>query len=250
MQFGDHYGHQGYGTFRCTNYRPINAYFDNRFYHPVFYAPKDSLAMNLVEPRFDKGFDFEPGDIIVAQGQQLRIWFPSYCYSAAAMYNPQVLALNHETGKYFTDPWTMPTSLKSPTFSQARYPGQKTHMLEHHWLQNRRKVINPNMPMVPDLHFCPNHYEQSAPYFFNHSKESTPVTAFYDGHVGVVGQLQAIEADARVAMQSGGGGLWSRDTPMGVDGYFGAVGFDETRTSYHMLTIDGILGRDIVDGGQ
>ncbi len=40
--------------------------------------------------------------------------------------------------------------------------------------------------------------------------------------------------------------LWSRDTPFGHDGYFIGSAFDFAETSYHILTVDGIRGRDTV----
>ena len=44
-------------------------------------------------------------------------------------------------------------------------------------------------------------------------------------------------------------GLWSRDTPLGADGYFIDLGFDDSPLSHHVLTTDGILGRDTLGPG-
>ena len=42
-------------------------------------------------------------------------------------------------------------------------------------------------------------------------------------------------------------GLWSRDTQFGTDGYYGDLAYDTiVNTSYHVLTTDGILGRDTI----
>lgn len=58
---------------------------------------------------------------------------------------------------------------------------------------------------------------------------------------------QAVADDAAVLKSTRGvDGLWSRDTPFGVDGYFGAQAFDDTRNSFHILTTDGITGRDFL----
>lgn len=46
-----------------------------------------------------------------------------------------------------------------------------------------------------------------------------------------------------------GHGLWSRDTPLGESGYFSDVAYDLTQTSFHVLTTEGIHGRDTVDSG-
>ena len=47
-------------------------------------------------------------------------------------------------------------------------------------------------------------------------------------------------------MAQAGYGLWSRDTYLGEDGYFIDYGYDQAATSFHILTTDGIRGRDVV----
>ena len=39
-------------------------------------------------------------------------------------------------------------------------------------------------------------------------------------------------------------GLWHRGTPFGDDGYYIPFGYDGVPLSHHILTTDGILGRD------
>jgi hypothetical protein len=127
-------------------------------------------------------------------------------------------------------------------------------MLEHHWLQGRKKACNPAFP--------DGTYLGCQPYFFNHAWESSPVTLFYDGHIEQLGARDAVRMNARVVMQTGGTtghGLWSKDCtgmtapsyPMDdgtyvTGGYYMGQGIssDWTSTSYHILTIDGIRGRD------
>ena len=41
--------------------------------------------------------------------------------------------------------------------------------------------------------------------------------------------------------------LRTRDTPFGQDGYCVNDGYDFARTSFHILTVDGILGRDTLE---
>ena len=42
-------------------------------------------------------------------------------------------------------------------------------------------------------------------------------------------------------------GLWSRDTQWGADGYYGELSYDTlVNTSFHVLTTDGITGRDVM----
>ena len=55
---------------------------------------------------------------------------------------------------------------------------------------------------------------------------------------------KAERADARNKVQSGWG-LWHRGTPFGTGGYFHAQGYDDAESSFHILTTDGIRGRDI-----
>jgi hypothetical protein len=110
-------------------------------------------------------------------------------------------------------------------------------MLEHHWLQNTHAECNPN--------FQPGSWDGCEPYYFNHGYESAPMTLFYDGHVEGLGVSEAQAGDNRSNNQVGYG-LWSRDTPFGTDGYLISDSWDFlTETSYHILTTDGILGRDI-----
>jgi hypothetical protein len=55
--------------------------------------------------------------------------------------------------------------------------------------------------------------------------------------------LEAMSSDRRHLRQAEHG-LWSRDTPFGDDGYFIADGYDFAAASFHILTINGVLGRD------
>jgi hypothetical protein len=71
-----------------------------------------------------------------------------------------------------------------------------------------------------------------------------PVTLFFDGSVRLTSVMEAMSSDRRAERQQGHG-LWSRDTAFGEDGLFIADGYDFAATSYHILTIDGIRGRDV-----
>jgi hypothetical protein len=166
----------------------------------------------------------------------------SYCFSPAAMFNPQVLEnLGEDQQGGYKSPGSLPAGFRAPGVSQARYPDLKTRMIEHSWLQNRRgPECNPN--------FQPGDWDGCEPYYFVHSVDSSPVTLFFDGHIGTIGVNQALRADERMRVQTGSPdwGLWSKDTPMGANGYFHDASFDTgQRASFHILTTDGILGRDI-----
>ena len=115
-------------------------------------------------------------------------------------------------------------------------------MLEHHWLQNN-SVADCNPGFDPGTYGNPG----CEPYYFNHAWESSPISLFYDGHVEGIGTRNTMRADGRMRVQTGvpEWGLWSKDTPWGTDGYLIEYGYDQAATSFHVLTTDGILGRDI-----
>ena len=163
--------------------------------------------------------------------------------------DPLLDELCHESGgnvraKRLSQRWIMatlttgePKAFRSPSLGQAKYPALKTHMLEHHWLQARRAECNPS--------YTSGTYGGCEPYYFNHCWESNPATLFYDGHTETVGTRKAERADGRVQAQSGVG-LWCRSTPWGLDGYNIGAGYDFADTSFHVLTTQGIKGRDIL----
>lgn len=228
----------GFGCFRIPNARQLSAYVSGRYYDPVFYAPKDTVAYDVVQECWESPDEFCVGE------DNGETWWSSYCLSPAALFNPDVMRNVRRGG--WQDPWSLPAGFRTPTYSQAVHPSLKTHMLEHHWLQNRRAECNPA--------FGGNGtYDGCEPFYFNHSWESVPTTLFYDGHVAPVGVREAEQADARHRQQVGDSqfGLWSRDTPFGGEpdgGYYMGDGYDFASTSFHILTTDGIRGRDIVGG--
>ncbi|MFK7961901.1 MAG: type II secretion system protein [Phycisphaerales bacterium] len=237
-----------FGSFRLINCRQFNQYVSGKFYDPVFYAPTDTIVLNSVEGG-DSGYNCfdDPGEYCdrppIAGFGDAPTW-SSYILSPAAMFNPTVLKMRRfgggsNTGGY-QDPYSLAGGFRSPAYGQARYPSLKTHMLEHHWLQNRRIECNPAI--------VGGTYGGCEPHYFNAAWESSPMTLFYDGHVGSVGVRKAMRADGRIKAQVNGfAGLWSRDTPFGADGYYSGVAYDDQAlTSFHILTSDGILGRDIV----
>ncbi len=225
-----------YGWFRCPNSRPLHDYLSGRFFDPVFYAPKDRLSQAKLEHCLEDPGEFAPFCYDNAQaGDSTTIW-STYCFSPAAMFSPEVLRSPADGG--FQDPWSLPSSFRVPSMAQFKYPTLKTHMLEHPWLQNAEVYCNPAFdPAYTDL--------ECEPYYFNHGLSSAPVTLFYDLHVQLAGAHEAMLADRRQERQTGHG-LWSRDTPFGLDGYLIEVGYDYAATSFHILTTDGCLGRDFL----
>ena len=217
----------GFGWFRLPNVQAFNRYVNGKFYDPLFYAPKDKVPLSMIEEHLET-----PGEYVSSGNVGGFVW-SSYVFSPAALYSPSVFRPSTAGG--FQDPFTLDAGLRCPSMSQARFPDLKTHMAEHHWLQQTRAECNPA--------FDPGTYDGCEPYYFNASWESVPVTLFYDGHVAGVGVRDAEASDTRVSVQSGHG-LWSRDTGLGNDGYFIDTGYDFANTSFHILTTEGIRGRD------
>jgi len=233
-------GMEHFGSFRIPNCRQFNGYLGQRFYDEVFYAPKDVMVTTAIEHGGVGGancFD-DPGEYCdrPSAGAFGAIpYWSSYCWSPAAMFDPSVMG--GANGDTWRDPFSMPAGFRSPAMGQAAYPSLKTQMLEHHWLQNSRSACNPG--------FAGGSYGPCEPYYFNASWESSPLALFYDGHIETVGTRDAFRADQRMKAQSGHY-LWSRSTPWGTDGYFSDLAYDQTQTSFHILTAGGIRGRDLV----
>ena len=150
----------------------------------------------------------------------------------AAMFAAQVMDEDF-TGS----PRDLPVSFSRD--GSAKYSALKTHMLEHQWLQSRRAECNTNIQNDIGSFTSPVSLSTST------TARTNPATQFYDSHVETVGVRKAERADGRVQAQDGVG-LWKRNTPLGTDGYLIDYGYDFAATSFHVLTIDGIKGRDIL----
>jgi hypothetical protein len=75
------------------------------------------------------------------------------------------------------------------------------------------------------------------------------VTLFYDISVRLLPNSEVYASDQQVLKQTDGqDGLWHRGTPFAEAGYFITEGYDGTPLSHHVLTTDGILGRDTLGG--
>jgi len=225
-------GGERFGSFRLSNVQAFNRYVGGKFYDPTFYAPQSQVVMNFLEDAFESPLEYR-----LKRYQDNHIAWTSYCLSPAAMFSPDVMR-NDEAGGW-QDPWDLGAAFRTPSFDQCLYPNLKTHVLEHHWLQNRNDVsCNPG--------FAGGTYGGCEPYYFNHAWESSPNTAFFDGHIESVGVRKAMRADGRLRVQTANPnwGLWSRDTAWGDDGYFIQYGYDQADSSFHIFTTDGIRGRD------
>jgi prepilin-type N-terminal cleavage/methylation domain-containing protein len=223
-----------FGAFRLPNCSQFSEYLNGRFYDKVFYAPKDTVVMEAFARTQDS-----PGEYVTSSdtGNNGPV-FSSYCLSPAAMFSPDVMKNASKGG--FEDPWDLPAGFRSPSLSQALFPELKTQMIEHHWLQNRQIECNPGV--------AGGTYNGCEPYYFNQGWESAPVALFYDGHVETIGVREAEKANGRNIAQADYP-LWCDDTPFGPDGYFISDAYDWAETSFHILTADGIRGRDKLGDG-
>ena len=230
--FPDGQGIDGFGNFRLGNSKRLHDYVNGRYYDPTFYAPKDTVAFDEIEPAFDDPFEF-PTEF------NPPTWI-SYVQSPAAMYHPDVMRSNAAGG--WQDPWSIANGFESPGLFQATYPDLKTQIIEHHWLQGPPPAdCNPNWdgPLG----------QECEPYYFNHSINSSPATLFYDGHIRLLSNTEVLFADLQVLKNTGGvDGLWHRGTSFGEDGYYIQFGLDGVPLSHHILTTDGIMGRDTLGG--
>ncbi len=223
-----------FGYWRLCNYKAFNNYVGGRYYDRVFWAPKDLIWSEQAHPGFMYPGEFIPPSAV--GGTSIR---STYVWSPAACWSPDVLS-----SKGFKQPSSLPGGWRSPTQGHARYPELKTRMIEHSWLQNQDG--GPTNPAFAG---------GSAPYLFNQGNNSAPNAMFFDGHVGVIGVSEVMDANRRaIASWTGATGpvpaiksLWHTATPLGVNGYYQQYSFDMLAdTSFHVLTTDGILGRDVL----
>jgi hypothetical protein len=179
--------------------------------------------MSKVEPLFSSPDEYPGGEPTES----------SYCFSPATLFDPKVFGATEDGAegapmKNWSERLRAPDAFRAPPVTHCRYPSYKTHMMEHHWLQNR-----------PDSKGNP--FMSGAPWTFNQGLASAPLALFFDGHVEGVACERAMRDDAKV------GGLWLRDTPLGETGYYGGQAHDGfVKTSFHILTRSGIAGRDLL----
>ncbi len=208
----------GYGSFVMPNIMGFREYLSKNFYSPEWYAEDDPTyagvpALSTAASEFTYP---APG---IPSGYEDS----SYCFSPAAMLNPSVLRPRAQGG--FRAPASFAESYRAPSVAQCAYPSLKTRMCEYGWY---RGAPNTGLP-------------------FNAGRKSSPYTLFFDGSVQSVSMAHA-EADDLIAREGSksGDGLWSDDTPLGPNGWRSAESVDGARTSFHILTTGGILGRDLL----
>jgi len=233
-------GDAGFGSFRLPNIKSFASYLNGRYYDPVFFAPKDRINIGIAEKYFGLPDEFTYDGSNIA--------FSSYCWSPAAMWNPEVMGGVKPCAQGFKSPnggsganQRNPNAYKSPSSSQAKHPSLKTMTIEHNWLQNPPpQLANPNFAGGNEA------------WYFNQGYNSQPVAAFFDSSIAMKGCWSAMDMDKRATRPSEQGcGLWLRDTPLGTAGYYGGQSYDFlVDTSFHILTRGGITGRDFLSEAQ
>jgi len=222
MWFGG--GNCSLGSFRAFHTKPFNQYINSKVYDPIFWAPKDYTTDDQIQQWIE-----DPGEWVSGAS----FFFSSYCTSVAAQVSPDVYRGQQDNGS--ESPWAFAAGFRSPNLSAARFPDQKTHMLEHYWLQNNPSEAIPGTGGVP--------------WFFNLGPDSTPATLFYDGHVRMMSVREAVQSSNRVEAQ--GADPLDADDPacFGSGGYFESFAYNGATNeinSYHVFTRDGIKGRDTI----
>ncbi len=226
--FPDGPGAEAWGWFRFGSQpKPMSEYLTGRYQDPIHYAPKDTVTIEPVSECWDT-----PGEFVPWPSEQCNPAWSSYALSPAGLFNAAVFSDHDQDGVYWKEPWELPAGYKVPSFGQVKYPTLKTHILEHHWLQNAKVPCNAN-------------FTGCEPYYFNHSYQSMPVTLFYDSSIRLMSTLEALSSDRRHQRQHPDGvGLWTRDTSFGTNGDLHDDAYDFAETSYHTLTTKGVRGRD------
>ncbi len=212
----------GYGSFRLINAAAFNPYVRRKYYAPVWYAQGDP-AWDDASQAFGSDNEYE----MLANGATA---LSSYCLSPAAMLHPETLRAAEDGG--YQSPAELPETYASPRTATCTTPDLKTRVLEHNWFRNSPSEEEPDTGL---------------PWQFNQGLEASPLTLFFDGSIAELSTAQAWLDDLTVqADTKGARGLWSRDTPLGPDGYGGEDSVDGIAISHHILTTDGIKGRDIL----
>ena len=249
------------GFFRQLNMKIFAQYMNNRYYDKVFYAPKDTKKLERIENFINSPDEFNYNGTPQLPGV---IEWPSYCYSPAAMFAIDVMDPGQNCGGTGDVSDAMctpcnpengggPAGLKSPPVGAAHYPELKTRVLEDSWLQNAPSDVNPLFTGG-----------QTA-FKFNQGIRSAPCTLFFDGSVRIMGVQEAVKSNQRVRRQGDDPSIFGNpDDPdqdevpslwlEGLccngpeDGYFQTqgYGFEEEKTSFHIMTRFGIQGRDTV----
>ena len=229
------------GAWQISNCKAFNSYVNGKYYDKVFWAPKDKITLAPIEKYFQQPLEFG-----YTNGDYAN---PTYCWSPAAMWSPDVCSYTRRNGTAIgpaPSAATMAGAYKSPAAGLAQYPSLKWRMWEHQWLQNMEGgEINPA-------------FNTPTPWFFNHGYNSAPAIMCFDGHTQIAAIAGIQQDDDLTASQRKNGqppacqdpGLWFK-----TNGYYNTAAYDMLTVNCGavnagVLTVDGILGRDMLRIGD
>ena len=225
------------------NARGFRDYISGNTYDPTFFQP-GTIDARLAEGIFDEEVEW-PGPFhprINRFKHQQTILQPGYELAASAMWGLDVHRPMSAGG--WQDPRDVSGGYASPSVDQCLHPDLKTRMVERWWIDGAPSRFNPAFVGGFDGQVNPGN-RPGTHWMFNHGHEARSQALFFDGSIATVRTGDAYQDDLQYQKTSGGDGLWSRDTTMGPDGYFGSGGVDDF-TSFHVLTTNGIRGRDFL----
>ena len=227
----------GIGSYQQTNCRGFRAYVGQKYYTRTFYSPLDYGAMEVLErgqgpaaylPRAIPDCDVEYLNLPPGSFGTLPL-FSSFSISPALLFNPEILGKE----RLITDPFTTEDGLNTPSFSQCRHPQLKTE-----WLQEYASYT-----AACGGSASPFRRSLACGQVSHIRKNTTPIpTAFMDGSTSLTTNSQFERDNRRVLRQERihKAGLWHEFE--GLNQTYG------TRIlTRHLLTVDGILGRDLLD---
>jgi hypothetical protein len=230
------------GSSIVYNARGFRDYVSDNTYDPIFFQP-GSIDARMAAAVFDEDVEFA-GPYHPRMGTQPILLQPGYSLSASAMWGLDVHRAASAGG--WQDPRDTPGGYAAPTVDQCLSPDLKTRMVERWWIDGAPSRFHPELGRQ-DIEGS-NQIRTGTPgqhWLFNQGHEARPLSLFFDGSVAAVRTGDAYLDDLVHQATTGGDGLWSRDTPMGEDGMLGEYGVDAF-TSFHVLTTDGIRGRDLL----
>ena len=242
--------HPGLGTWRYPNALQCAEYMHGLPLHKAYFSPKDIVPLRALEQCDEANSSYCVSTLGQTWWGLTALWTSnmilapsSYCLSPGLMYNAAVYDPLTPV-----DPMDIPTGFRPSSTDQARFPNLKTWLMEHYWLQNVRTSSECGLYWDGTwFNEGVGTWDGCEPFHFNGSYNSTPVTVFVDGHVGVVDVAQASRDDMMIAAASDDGiGLWNQNTTDEAFGYYTNGGADWIVWSGHTHTNDGVRGRDLI----
>ena len=221
------------------NTRGFRDYVSGHTYDPVFFQP-GTIDSRLASGIFDESIEFPGVDHPRFPEGSQTLLATGYSISASAMWGIDVHRSASAGG--WQDPRFTSGGYAAPTVDLCLHPDLKTRMIERWWIDGAPSRIHPatRAPVNGDVQMV----RPGQHWMFNHAHEARPVALFFDGSIQAVRTGDAFDDDL-AQQRATGDGLWSRDTPFGTEGQQGSISRDRP-TSFHVLTTDGIRGRDFL----